>query len=444
MVQKISKEILNDLIRDIINSFTVTDKGTIQWTGNQSILYRRNLNIFYSIVLDDLEFIKKFKQKRYSFTPENTAFFGHELLDIFKKLKIENNASFDEFKKEFEKKIDEISNISSKKFTLIYPLNFKFAKKIDSEINGEKFEIISFEDFKLGFLDIEKVLGEAKSKNDISTQLKLSQLKSVCNEKFSFFAMSIYARNYFFAEEYTTEKLLGVLGLLIFVRHYRNTPFTMIGRIKKLSNLSLTKVLIFEEGKFVISADYNEQITAFEKIEELDIDNLLTSLDHYNKIDSDSIKGVLRDALNSYYEASTEQDLVYSFFKYWVCIELCLLKTKNVTEKEILNRLKSIILSEDKYLKLRVEKLYDIRNKFVHELKMQVSQFDRNLSKSISESLIEFLLYNSNKFSNKNELNLFYKFIQEDNSSLETDKKIIDLILEFRKSDKGDKHETKQ
>ncbi len=442
MTKEISEDTKNELIRNILNSFTISDQGAVQWSGEQIGIYRRNINIFYSILLDDLEFSKKLKEKSYSFIPENNIFFGHELLDIFKKIKNKDEPTFDEFKEELNKKLEEIEKTQIKEFTLVYPLNCNFIKKIDSKIDEDNFEIIPYNDFANTILNIDKEMEEAEEKKDFKKIIYLNEIKKVCNNKFFYFVMKTRARNYFFADEYVTEKLLYIMGLLTFSKRYKNNSFTIIGRPKRISNLGLSKVLIFEDKSLVASGDFNEQISSFEKLDNEDVDNLLNIIKVYNQINCHDIKEALQKGIKTYYEASIEEDLAYSFFKYWVCIESCLLKSKKVTEQEIIKRLKSTVLSEDKYLEIRIDKLYDTRNMLIHELEMRISQSDRNLSKSISEPLIEFLLYNNNRFVDLNELNLFYRFVQEKDESLITDKKVIDIIIEFRKK-LSDKYEEK-
>jgi len=442
MSDEISDEIVDSLIKTILDSIIITDEGTVQWKGAERIFtIQRDIDILISFLQEKTDFLRKLKTKRYSFSPESSLLYGFEFVDIFKSLKSDKRTSFEEFKIEFNNKINEIAKIPQKEFTLIYPLNFEFVKNVDFEINKDKIEIISFEDFTTRFLDIQQKIQEAKADGDIKTEFRFRLLKGVCNKKFSFFVIKVYARNDFFAIEYATERLSYVLGLLTLAKYFRHASITIAGRATKLSKLSLSKVLIFEKTELINFADFNEQIVSFEEIDEDNIGTFSEILESYNNIKYPSIVEILESALTSYYEASIDEYMAYSFLKYWICIEFCLLKSEGITENEIIKRLKSMVIPEDEYLKFRLDWLYKKRNNLVHKLDMNISQNERNLAKSISEALINFLLSNGNRFSNKNELNLFYKFIQEDNESLTTDKKVIYLIKEFRKNLKGTKIE---
>jgi len=440
MTDKISDEAMDGLIQGILNTIIITNEGKIELTGpNRILTIRHDINILNSVLQEKTDFFRKLKKKRYSLSSESDWTYGSEFIDIFKKLKTDDKTSFKDFEEELSKKLAEIAKIEPKEFTLIYPLNLKFVKKIESEILGDKFEITPFKDFTSKFLDVERKIQEAKENKDIETEFKFQTLLEICNSKFSYFVIKVYARNYDFAIEYATERLLRVLGLLILAKYGGDQPITIGGRATKLSKLSLSKVLIFDRGGVINYANFNGEIKLLEEMNDENWDIFSQFLESFNNIVPQDIIRILENTLTSYYGASIDEDIAYSFFKYWICVELCLLKSEGITENEIIKRLKSMLISADPNLKFRIDNLYARRNNLVHNLNMNVSQSDRNLVKIISELLIDFLFDNSNKFQNKNELNLFYKFIQEDENSLETDKRVIDLIMEFRKNIEKDK-----
>lgn len=440
MTDKISDEAMDGLIQGILNTIIITNEGKIELRGASRILtIRHDINILNSVLQEKTDFFRKLKKKRYLLSSESDWTYGSEFIDIFKKLKTDNKTSFKDFEEEFSKKLAEIAKIKPKEFTLIYPLNLKFVEKIESEILGDKFEITSFKDFASKFLDVERIIQEAKESKDIETEYKFRTLLGIRNEEFSYFVIKVYARNDDFAIEYATERLLRVLGLLAFAKYKGDQPITIGGRATKLSKLSLSKVLIFDRDGFINFGNFNGEIKSLEEMNDENLDIFSQFLKSFNNIVSQDIIRILENTLTSYYEALIDEDIAYSFLKYWICVELCLLKSERITENEIIKRLKSMLISADPNLKFRIDNLYARRNNLVHNLNMNVSQIDRNLVKIISELLIYFLFDNSNKFQNKNELNLFYKFIQEDENSLETDKRVIDLIMEFRKNIEKDK-----
>jgi hypothetical protein len=99
---------------------------------------------------------------------------------------------------------------------------------------------------------------------------------------------------------------------------------------------------------------------------------------------------------------------------------------------EITDILKKV-MAGDEYLELIVDTLVPIRNGFAHEGVMDVESPTMNFAKNFCDSLIDwFLLEFGKQFSNKAELDKIYTFIQENNESLRTDKKLIDMILNIR------------
>ncbi|HUV03470.1 MAG TPA: hypothetical protein VMW67_08580 [Desulfobacteria bacterium] len=393
MSDQISSEIEDGLIQEILNHFTISDDGKAEPGAGNIFAIWHNIDILNSVLQEKTDFFKKLKKNRYSFQSESEFTYRVEFIDIFKKLKGDNKTSFKDFEEEFSKKLTAIAKIEPKEFTLIYPLNLKFVKKIESEIKGDKFGIISFQDFTHEFLDVRRKIREAKEIDDRKTELKFYPLVEICNNEFSYLVIKAYARNYEFAVEYATDRLLRVLGLLTLAKYGGIETSTISGRATKLSKLSLSKVLVFGKDGFINYSYFNGKIKSLEEMSEEDLDIFSGFLKSINEIASKDIVRILENTLTSYYEASTDDDIANSFFKYWVCIELCLLKSEMITEKEIIKRLKSMLIIEDKYLKLRISWLDKKRNNFVHELNMDILQSDRNLVKLISESLIHFLFY---------------------------------------------------
>ena len=85
------------------------------------------------------------------------------------------------------------------------------------------------------------------------------------------------------------------------------------------------------------------------------------------------------------------------------------------------------------YLELVIDLFLLARNRFAHELSMNIDVPPRNLAKNVCELFIEwFLSQFDQQFSNREELGKIYEFVQEDNVALQTNKKVIDTILKAR------------
>ncbi len=356
---------------------------------------------------------------------------GAELLDVFRELKKEQKTTFKDFILKFNEKIDRIVQDPAAKYSLIFPLNFNYVKRISSEIKGNRFEIISFKELSSKHFNIDKMI-QAEENQLKKTDLK--QLKEVFNENFSFFVIyDVYARSLAYADEYSTDTLLSLLGMLSLAKHYKVEPTTFIGIPTKISKLQLTCVLFFENYQYKTIGYFQRQLPELEKIEEPELNELYNGLKLLKKIKAPDIADILYNALKSYYEASTEDDVAHAFFKYWISIEFCLLKSEEIPETQIVKRLKNLNW-KDKYTIHRLEIAYKKRNNFVHQLKTDITQSDRNFVKDISEELISFLLSKYNLFADKKELNLFYDFMSEDEKSLKKNKKMINLVQKLKRS----------
>ena len=368
---------------------------------------------------------------------------GGWFASIFEELKRRNRPFFSEFCQEVKKKIDEMRKTESKEYTVIFPLNFESNAQYDFTIDGLTFDVMPFEDFESNF-------------SSLKTYPQFDGwLKSIYDPKFCYFAATVEGKDGWFAEKYARRRLQAAIGLLIFsdnvVRRDGGIEvamrLTVLGKPQRLSNLILGSSLTFEGGiliQFVPDEQQNEQI--FEQFTKDTLDNFFKNVERINNIRSEEIAQILFDALKPYYEACLWSDPTYSFFKYWHCIEFCMLKDK-LKEKEMTMRLKELVKlkmlfgSRDKDLPTKIDILYSKRNDFVHESKEEFTQYDRNDAKKMSELLIDFLLMRGNNFSGQVALKTFLNYTLKDNSALlrrkkgttQDNKAIIDLILELRK-----------
>ena len=190
-----------------------------------------------------------------------------------------------------------------------------------------------------------------------------------------------YAGNIEFAESYCNERVQSILGLLVFCKYYptqiikyKGTQYGSYFTKARISDLTLNHALIFENKTFRTAYYFNEEDSPskFESIEEPPvIDDFYALLRLYNEIKIESLTEKLRNALISYYQASTAADVASSYLKYWICVEFCLLKTKNDRESDITRLLGNLPIWRDKYVKDKTRFLSDKRNEYVHELQQR-------------------------------------------------------------------------
>lgn len=89
----------------------------------------------------------------------------------------------------------------------------------------------------------------------------------------------------------------------------------------------------------------------------------------------------------------------------------------------------------------QIERLYKLRNNLVHTGSYsEITQFDRNVMKGYVEKLFEFFMFHFSKHS-YSEINMCYKYLQEDvtslnelreDASLRVNKSLIDEMIRLK------------
>ncbi len=114
-----------------------------------------------------------------------------------------------------------------------------------------------------------------------------------------------------------------------------------------------------------------------------------------NKAEND-LKSLISDAFLTYYDALREKDNAFSFFRFWIVVEMLIKAKQKLSNKEVLRRA-SLIYNKELYGTLDL--LSEKRNKISHS-RVYVSQDERNLMKSIAETVILFVLSKLKKVRN--------------------------------------------
>jgi hypothetical protein len=442
--KKIDK-LVADLADKSSSSF-MTEDGKVEDADNFRN-FQELLEIFKPIFKkDDKDCWKRLNEAKCSLVnPETEAYPGQNWVNIFEWIKENQRVSYSELQKETSLIIrKKQETLKLQKFTLIFPINVGFAKRIKSKFGKDDLEIIPYEAFRSEFFDVDAEIKKASSNQNLGVLDLLTRQKHVCNENFSYFAITTKAREYSFAVGYVSEKMFTILALLIFAKRRHQRPSHESLLPIKISTLARSYVFIFK-GKKYINSSYprGETISEQEFIakkffplssffpEEFDaatFDFFRQLLDRYNKIARSDIGETLDKALKSYYEASVANRLDHSVFYYWLTIE-SLLKVRPMKYEEMRRILKKVVKGHE-YSDLIVDRLMQIRHGFAHEGTMEVESPIRNLAKVFCDALIDwFLLKFGKQFSSKAELGKIYAFIQEDSESLRTDMRIIDTIL---------------
>jgi hypothetical protein len=454
MAKKTSNEMKDRLVADLADlagSFSITKNGTVQ-PEEDFRKFQHLLEIFKPMFWHHNPDRKnKLKVARCNIDePETEIFPGEGWAKIFERLKKEERASYSEFLKEVDLVISKKQEtLPLQQFSFIFPINVNFVKRISNKIGEDDFEIIPYETFRSEFRDIDDEIKKAGSNQNPNVLNYLKEQKKICNANFSYFMITTLARQYSFAVDDMTTEMNSILALLIFAKRKTQAPHHQLWPIK-MSTLEQSWMFIFKEKNYLTAAyprgkTFSEQDFSvkafpfsppayFENVEAETFDFLDQRLDLYDKIIRSDIGEIFNKALRSYYEASVANRLDHSVFYYWLTLE-SLIKIRRMKNPEITDILKNV-MAGDPYLELMADTLARIRNGFAHEGVMEVESPTRDFAKNFCDSLIDwFLLKFGKQFSNKAELFKIYTFIQEDNESLRTDKKLIDIILNIRPDD---------
>jgi hypothetical protein len=437
MTNRLPEWVKDELIKDIIDLLTISETGGAQIAKGSLGIYSDYVNFLYSILFDaNLDESESAKDIRNILRKHNLRFgtetgepIGGELKAVFVTLKKNNKCSYQNFKEEFYATIENLTKAGSKKYSIAYPLNIRLNSRIESQIDGKVFKIVDFNEFRSS-VDVDRLLNAT------------GELKELVNTEHSFFVIKdVYAGNTEFAENYCKNRLETVLGLLVFCKY--SQAMTIEYKYAKggwysptrISNISLSRALIFESEKFHTARHFNETnpeaTSDFETFEDLAF--FYAALNLYNKTRG-KIAESLRNALISYYQASIDSDLASSYLKYWVCIEFCLLKTKDDRESSIAKMLRKLPFWTNKYVAYKAQLLGAKRNEYVHELKTDVSQYDRNFAKLIAGGLLQYLLLNGDKFSDVDELRRHYRLIGESEQNLDLALKEVKQLQNVKRS----------
>jgi hypothetical protein len=443
--EQIKDRLIKDLA-DLSGRWKVNKKGEIEDRASYQ-QFQELLHIFMPIFWQHNKERQQALEELKCTLVEPETFFGEGWAAIFRRLKKEGKVSYSRFQRQVDRITSDTRRLKTlEHFTLVFPVNVCFIKKIALKIGEDDFEIISYDDFKKNFYDIDEIIAEADE--DLRTQRPLTMQKQGCRPDFSYLVLTTAARDYNFAFEYATARMFAILALLIFARRKHSVPYAPDFRAPiKISTLALSCGLIFQDKNYVDCGYLGPQAvseqdwrsgklgfvepTLPEVFGETDLDNFKQLASKYDKISLSDLSETFDRVLKAYYEACVENRPEYSFFSYWVSIE-SLLKVNHMTYEEMRETLLNL-LGGAYYLELVVDLFLSVRHNFAHELTTDVAVPPRLLAKQTCDLLIEWFLFEyGRQFTNKAELRKIYRFVREDDSSLRNDKKIIDDILKHR------------
>jgi hypothetical protein len=417
-------DVRDEILKKILDSMTITDKGVIQWRGFGSSEYKRYLSLLVSELMLDNKVQSKLHKLRYGLTSENDVFFGSELNPIFKEMKEEKKDNYSEFKTKLDFLLEKIKQDSKpEKFELYYPINIKTDKNIDA---------IKFRDVEIEIKSYEEI----KDLLEDETLKEKFKFQKLTKSKYKYIKVILYARNKNFAEQTATKYANLILGFISYSQNYGNSSVTIIGIPKELTQLKANYIFVFKSDNFqgyYFFEDKSDDKKVYE-LSKADISNLNKFVEKFNKADS-KIQEILFKTINLYYSGLTEKRINYSFLNFWTALEIIALKKKGIPHFEIIKRLKSILVNLKPLEEHKIDRIYSLRNNLIHDGAYNISQYDRNLMKIYLEFFIEFFLFNLTGY-NIQEIQTIFQFMQKDNTTLKNSKSLIDFVIKLRENDK--------
>lgn len=379
----------------------------------------RKLEEIEIILLDYLEqttnLRETFKQARMSYNRKKSGLGGiiHEALADLGRSRL--NKTFQNLIRILDKKVIHLKSRNPKKFVFYIPCRLELNL---SENEKRKLKTLVRKTFNLE-------LSERLPKN-LAQKIKDSEMLKLFNKRRLLIKISSHARDsQFLLENIVNKEVDGFIGAIAYANHYgKSTHRWSIDSEVSIADIPLefpTIFIIVEDGKIVYPSSKSHVTTLDYQINDK---NLVTPMGKQHWIihnrpyqgnfdfliqlikkiggQSEKLREITKHCLKIYMGAIGEKEVNMSFLKFWIIGEKILRSNGMVADEKMTNILKK--LTGNRYTKQRIEQLQKMRNDLVHEFKIdEISQSDRNLSKSLSENIMMIYLNPVAKFANLQE-----------------------------------------
>ena len=219
---------------------------------------------------------------------------------------------------------------------------------------------------------------------------------------------SVPIKEYVFEEDLGIEINLKEIknGKIRFSIKARDSEYAK-NKFKELKTLYLSLIYLFYFSGKVKKLDFSFSYLEGEKIE-LSEAKVRTIAKLIDKIESkrESLKKLLKNSLSNYALAISEKNVKISFLLFWISLETLVKSGKLMRNEDIVARIEKLYSKKELFDSLR--HMYIKRNKLVHSFDINISIDERNLMKSISETIILFTLLNLYRLDNLDDLSSIY------------------------------------
>ncbi|MDD4363579.1 MAG: HEPN domain-containing protein [Atribacterota bacterium] len=350
-----------------------------------------------------------------------------------------------------------INSINIINYTLVYPLNItldvnlnkqdEFLKVIN-KLSGIKI-YKSLSDAKLNIEEVKKIknFDEYLSGRLIATfqcncgdeDRLLFEFHKDLNYLYGLIALGFYQFDF---NQYLTHAFIKYkkdfkIPESLFYIVYKNEKLDAI--INDWISLSITennlkKIVLNTNGLKLVSI-HNKEIKN-NRYPYIDIINIINPVQKI--INNKTLYRLFEEVLSIYYDAISDNYAPTAYLKYFIICE----KILKIGKKQNENTFKLELLRISNYVSIYyptehkreiLDRLFEKRNKLVHEYDANITEIDLNLMKMISESVIQFVFYDFIKYySNPKELEFFIENFTLDNDELI---KKQDLLTKIKKDD---------
>lgn len=429
------KENLNKFVEEAVSLFEGGE--TLRLTGDNAFKAKE----IEFVLLDNLELMTNMKHEFDSAKVSYTKYdgFGGTFLSyvLFKVKKGGSEPTIDNVVKGINWYIGRKKKLAIKKFRVFIPLRID-AKLSKTEISKLKKEVKDI--FEIKLID--------KLPKKVSKEIKGRPLYSLFNNRNMIAEFIGEARDLqFFLQSVVNKNIDPFIGVIAFANHYRrnSTHWSSVFSEKAISEKPVENpsfFLVFEDGKLSYPLDNNginnidlaitesKAVTMIKKME-WNIHNKpngnyekIVSVLKCLKFQNKKILDKSKDYFRLYYEGIVETQVEMSFLKFWILSEKIYKGGEMINDEKIINLLKKLVGA--KYTKERIRVLYKKRNAIVHEMNCnEITEGDRNLSKTLGESLLVLFIDPPAKFNNYSE----FKFMLENLFLDKEDKKRRQSII---------------
>ena len=412
------------LIQKIIENIEVKE-GRLSVPNYQIV--DRYSTILISELLEKEGFQKKFCKIQYlGYSQLESPVFIPPFQKVFIEMKLEGDGNYEKFKSKVDKEISEIQEGENlKNYDFLYPIRLKFTTPPKAgNINGVFFEFKRNNENASIFSD-----------KKLSNQLDLFQRNystDFSQDSFQYLKITLRARDLWYAERKATKLAQFVISVVSFIENYRRMKTSFPN--PAISDLNIELIIAFCDNKFERLLANSLQIgKRHHQLSDEQIECINVNLEIF-KTSHKSVRDIIRDGFISFHSGLNETRMGYAFLNFWTAAEILCLKNQNITEKEVIKRLMSPILNKDDITKHELERLYDLRNKIVHNAEYELAtEFDRNIMKMYVEPFIDFFIDTLSKFP-RSKIEKIYRYLPESDEILNEDKELIDFILSLREN----------